>query len=204
MRERACHTAVTRPAVVLRVPALLVLLLLVVPSLSCAGQTRESAFAREFERLHGVTDPGMLTVVEAAPESVARTIRRDLPEDFLVLLPGYLPADFELAAPFRGTGSGSALPNPHTWGDGYAVTYTDGRARLTVMVNPDEPVNGGEWEETAGDLKGSPLLVQDRDGLVLVSTAPDAGGPVVVVVGERVDRPTVVAVAEGLRDPREP
>lgn len=166
--------------------------------------TFDSAFAREYSRLHGDTDPNTLSAAPATEAEVAAALRVGTDVDAPLLLPDSLPPGFVLAAPFRGTGSGAALPNPHTWGDGYAVTYTDGRARLTVMVNPDEPVDGGAWQEAAATLQGRPLSVQERDGLVLVSTAPETAGPTVVVVGERVDRATVLAVAESLRRPREP
>lgn len=198
MSRPACATE--RSALITRVLPVFALLLLAASSLGCSGPAGESTFGREFQRLHGVTDPAMLSVVEATPESIAAAIRRDLEAAVPVLLPGYLPPEFELAAPFRGTGSGAPLPNPHTWGDGYAVTYTDGRARLTVMVAPDEPVDGGVWEETRQEFQGRSLLAQVRDGLVLVSTGPDGGVPV-VVIGERVDRAAVLAVAAGLRDP---
>lgn len=203
MQEREYQTSATRPAVVLRALVVLALLLLVTPSLACAGQARESTFALEFRRLHGVTDSGMLSVVETAPESIVGTIRRDLPEGFLVVLPGYLPPDFELAAPFRGTGSGSSLPNPHVWADGYAVTFTDGSARLTVVVGAGDELFVGSGEESSATLGDRPLFVLDESGLVQVFTGPDGGTPV-VVVGERLESAEVLRVAAGLRQADEP
>lgn len=184
-----------------------VLLLCIAAAASgCGGgsgpsSTLDSAFAREYSRLHGDTDPGTLSGTPATEQEVAAAIRAGSGAGTTLLLPATLPSGFMLAAPFRGTGSGAALPNPHTWSGGYAVTYTDGRARLTVMVEPDEPVEGGVWDDTGLELRGRPLLSQERDGLVLVSATPEEGAPVVVVVGERLPRAEVLKAAAGLRAP---
>ncbi|HZK49863.1 MAG TPA: hypothetical protein VFD74_09740, partial [Thermoleophilia bacterium] len=135
--------------------------------------TFQSTFAREYARLHGATDAGILSAVAATQAEIAAALRAGYTGDVL-LLPSTLPVGFALAAPFRGTGSGGPLPNPHAWGSGYAVTYTDGRGRLTLMVNPDEPVEGGAWERTTLTLGGAALVVQERGGLVLVSTTSAA------------------------------
>jgi hypothetical protein len=89
------------------------------------------------------------------------------------------------------------LSNPHTWGSGYAVTYTDGSGRLTVVVHPDEPLASGEWLPTDPVLDGRSLSVQERGGLVLVSTAPRDDAQV-IVIGERLVRSDVLRVAVGL------
>ena len=158
--------------------------------------TQTSAFVREYARLHGVTRAHNLTITTVTQADIAAAIRSGYTGDRL-RLPSYLPAGYGLAAPFRGTGSGAPLPNPHTWGSGYAVTYTDGSGRLTLMVHPDEPVAGGEWSPTDAVLDGRALLVQERAGLVLVSTAPLVDSQV-VLIGERIPRAEVLRVAEGL------
>src|SRR5665811_185845 len=166
----------------------------------------QSTFAREYARLHGATDAGILSAVAATQAEIAAALRAGYTGDVL-LLPSTLPAGFALAAPFRGTGSGGPLPNPHAWGSGYAVTYTDGRGRLTLMVNPDEPVEGGAWERTTLTLGGAALVVQERGGLVLVSTTSAAplgaeppttsSGPSGATPGGN-SNPQVVVIGEGL------
>lgn len=165
--------------------------------------TRESmlssAFAREYARLHGVTPVGTLSTVIAAQAKIAAAIVSGYTGDSL-LLPSVLPPGFALAAPFRGTGSGAPLPNPHLWGFGYAVTYTDGNGRLTVIVNPDEPIGGGEWQPTDISLIGYQLVAQERGVLALVATVP-VGKARVVVVGERLSLAEVLRVAGSLAEP---
>ncbi len=154
------------------------------------------AFAREYRRLHGVTDIGILSTKRATVAEIAAAIRSGYAGPVL-LIPSALPSGFALASPFRGTGSGAPLPNPHIWGSGYAVTYTDGSGRLTLMVHPDDPVASGEWQSTGTTLDGLALLIQERAGLVLVSTAPVADAQV-IVIGERLPRAEVLRVAAGL------
>ncbi|MBU2602276.1 MAG: hypothetical protein KKA32_08930 [Actinobacteria bacterium] len=160
----------------------------------------ESAFAREYERLHGATDAGTLSPEPKSENEIVAGLRAGYTGT--LLLPSTLPPGFELAAPFRGTGSGAPLPNPHAWGAGYAITYTDGRGRLTVMMNPDELVEGGGWESTEQTLGKRVLLVQERGGLVLVTTdAREPARDLFVVIGERLPRAEVLRVAAGLREP---
>lgn len=167
---------------------------------SAPATTQASAFAREYARLHGVTPVGTLSTVVASQAEIVATIRSGYTGDRL-LLPSTLPPGYALAAPFRGTGSGTPLPNPHTWESGYAVTYTDENGRLTLVVqHPDEPFANGEWRPTDKMLDGGILLVQERAGLVLVSTGPGDDAQV-VVVGERLSRAEVLRVALGLTAP---
>lgn len=160
--------------------------------------TQASAFAREYARLHGVTPVGILSTVVASKAETVANIRSGYTGERL-LLPSALPPGYPLAAPFRGTGSGAPLPNPHTWGSGYAVTYTDGHGRLTLVVNPDELAES-ELERTDVALDGRVLVVQERGGLVLVSTEP-VDDAQVLVIGERLPRAEVLRVAAGLSVP---
>lgn len=57
--------------------------------------------------------------------------------------PRVVAARIRLAAPFRGDGLGRRPSHSYSWPGGYAITYTDGLGRLTVMIEPDEPVDGG-------------------------------------------------------------
>lgn len=160
----------------------------------------ESDFAREYQRLHGVTDPGTLSPAPKSENEIVAYVRAGYAGT--LLLPSTLPPGYELAAPFRGTGSGAPLPNPHVWGSGYAITYTDGRGRLTVMLNADEPVDGGGWETTEQTLRGRVLLVQERGNLVLVITdLPVPARDLPVVIGEGLSRAEVLRIAAGLREP---
>lgn len=163
------------------------------PASAVAG---ESAFAREYARLHGVTRAQNLSVTTALQADIAAAIRSGYAGPVL-LLPSVLPSGYGLAAPFRGTGSGAPLSNPHTWGSGYAVTYTDGGGRLTLVVHPDGPLASGEWHATGTTLDGLALLIQERGDLVLVSTAPGDDAQV-IVIGERLPRAEVLRVAAGL------
>lgn len=158
-----------------------------------------SAFAREYARLHRVTRVDILSTVTASEAEIAAALRSGYTGDRL-FLPSTLPPGYALAAPFRGTGSGAPLPNPHTWGSGYAVTYTDGHGRLTLVVNPDELAEGGEWERTDVALDGRALVVQERGELALVSTELVADAQV-VVIGERLPRAEVLRVAASLSAP---
>ncbi len=158
---------------------------------------QENAFAREYRRLHGVTDGGVLSTERATVAQIVGAVRSGYTGDVL-LLPSTLPPGYALAAPFRGTGSGMPLSNPHTWRSGYAVTYTDGSGRLTLVVHPDEPLATGEWLATDSALDGRGLRVQERGGLVLVSTAPRDDDAQVIVIGERLARSEVLRVAAGL------
>lgn len=166
---------------------------------SAPAITHASAFAREYARLHRVTRVDVLYAVTATEAKIAAALRSGYTGGAL-LLPSTLPPGYALAAPFRGTGSGAPLPNPHTWGRGYAVTYTDGSGRLTLVVNPEELAEGGEWERTDVALNGRALVVQERGGLVMVSTEP-VGDAQVVVIGERLSRAEVLRVAVGLAEP---
>jgi hypothetical protein len=115
------------------------------------------------------------------------------------VLPQMLPPGYERAATFRGTGSGAALPNPHVWGSGYAVTFTDGSGRVTVVVNSDDELGTGDWEPALTTPGTRRLEIQKRDVLVIVRTAPDEEVPL-VVVGEDLPAETVLEVAGSLRD----
>jgi len=88
------------------------------------------------------------------------------------MLPGVLPSGYQRAAPFRGTGSGAALPNPQVWSSGYALTYTDGSGRLTLVVNPDGDPAVGPWRTVEATVDDRALQIQERDALVVVRTAP--------------------------------
>ncbi len=198
MRAASVTPSITPPPLILCIAPVPILLLLAVLTLGCSGPPTESAFAHEFQRLHGTTDPGMLTEVEISPEAIVAAIRPDLRELLPILLPGYLPPGFGLAAPFRGTGSGSPLPNPQVWVDGYAVTYTEGQTRITVVVGQGDELAVGWGEKSPATFRGRSLFVRDGGDLVQVSTGPDDGMPV-VVVGERLELAEVLRVAAGLR-----
>ncbi|MHB9150065.1 MAG: hypothetical protein ACYC33_08330 [Thermoleophilia bacterium] len=165
---------------------------------SAPAITQASAFAREYARLHGVTPVGTLSTVIASQAEIVADLRSGYTGDRL-LLPSTLPPGYALAAPFRGTGSGTPLPNPHAWGSGYAVTYTDESGRITLVVHPDDPLAGGEWLPTDAAFGGRALVVQERGGLVLVSTRLVADAQV-VVIGERLSRAEVLRVAGGLAE----
>ncbi len=164
-----------------------------------ATRTTLSTMEEVFRGAHLSTPGGLLTPVGTTVAEVAATLAKGLDSAVPLLLPGWLPAGFSLAAPFRGTGSGASLPNPHIWVTGYAVTFTDGDGRLTVVVGPDQEVSEGPWVVAGAALDGRQLRVHRDAGLVVVETGPGDGIPV-VVVGERLTVEEVVRVAAGLRD----
>lgn len=151
-----------------------------------------------FRTAHLTTPERLLTPLETEPADIVTLVSRGVEPGVPLLFPSFLPTGFRLAAPFRGTGSGRPLPNPHTWGTGYAVTYTDGNARLTVVVGPDQELSTGPWVAVDAMLDGRALRVTRDDPLVVVETVP-AGRVPVAVVGERMSAEDVVRVAVGLR-----
>lgn len=151
-----------------------------------------------FRTAHLTTPERLLTPLETESADIATLVSRGVEPGVPLLLPSFLPTGFRLAAPFRGTGSGRPLPNPHTWGTGYAVTYTDGNGRLTVVVGPDQELSTGPWVAVYATFDGRALRVTRNDSLVVVETVPD-GLVSVAVVGERMPAEDVVRVAVALR-----
>jgi ABC-type phosphate transport system substrate-binding protein len=135
-----------------------------------------------FQAHPGFVD-GSLTPAPATADKILADIHAGLDPGRDIWLPEYLPDGFELAAPYNGDGSGSAYPNPHAWGRGYSITYTDGAGYIMVMANSDDDLTQGEWTALAETVAGRHLRLQQGPGIALVATVDDGGTPLLVSGG---------------------
>jgi hypothetical protein len=168
------------------------------------SSTSLSPMMQAYYQAHPDLVDGPLQPAPAAPETILADIRAGLDAGRDIWLPGYLPEGFVLAAPYNGDGSGSAYPNPHAWGRGYSVTYTDGVGYIMVMANSDDDLSQGEWATLAETIAGRPLRLQRGLGFVLVATADDGDVPLLVAgagfAGDQLaDEVTKVATSLSLR-----
>jgi len=148
-----------------------------------AGSASSSAMMEAYFRAHPAFVDGPLQPAPTTVEKILADIRAGLDPDREIWLPGYLSDGFVLAAPYNGDGSGSAYPNPHAWGRGYGVTYTDGAGYIMVMANSDDDLSQGEWIPLAETMAGRHLRLQRGPGIVVVATADDGGVALLVSGG---------------------
>ena len=139
-----------------------------------------SPMMEAYYRAHPGLVDGPLQPAPATSEKILADIRTSLDPERDIWLPEYLPDGFVLAAPYNGDGSGSAYPNPYSWGRGYGVTYTDGAGYILVMANSDDDLAQGDWTALAETVAGRHLRLQQGPGVVLVSTAEDGEVPLLV------------------------
>ncbi|GAB4246014.1 MAG: hypothetical protein Kow00129_06220 [Thermoleophilia bacterium] len=161
-----------------------------------SAETSMNAMEREYFRLHGTTPRDVLAPGGIGLEEAMSRIQLGTHRGVPVLAPTWLPSRMQVAAPFRGTGSGAGLPNPHLWGSGWALTLTDGYSRLTVVAGAEDEF-AGSWETLRMD-SGRELGIQRKGELTLVRV--ECGGDQVIVVGERLAGSQVVRVADSLRE----
>jgi len=155
-----------------------------------------SSIEEAFEAAHpsGAIPPG-LQGVAATREQVAALVGEGVDARVEVVLPTYLPRGFMLAAPYVAVGSGSARPNPETWGDSYRVSYTDGTALVVVTVGAEVVPEGLDWQTSGLSANGRALRTAlTASGVVVASV----GEPWIVVSGEGVIRSQVVRIARSL------
>ena len=121
----------SRDAGLRRAVSLLLLCAALVPALTAACSSSSpgtssspSSIEEAFESSHpgGALPPGLKPADDAdlRPEELGRAsgLAR-------VLVPGWLPAGYALAAPYVAVGDGGALPNPQVWKGGYRISFTD-------------------------------------------------------------------------------
>ncbi len=116
-----------------------------------------------------------------------------------ILLPGWLPPDYGLAAPYVGIGSGVALPNPYVWDGGYRVSYTDGRGLILVHVGSGRLPGEGAWQALARTWRGAAVRMRVANGLTTVASRAGARPVAVVAAGVPTPRETAVRVLRSLR-----
>jgi len=181
-------------------------------SAACAGKTADGSNAdaqlaggdslvQAYRAAHPHLIDGPLIPVKAACADIVAAIEKDLDPGGEIWLPTYLPAGFSLAAPYNGTGAGSAYPNPYVWGRGYCITYTDGRGYILVIFNSDDDLSGGNWEGLPQTLAGRQLRLQENSEIVLVVAEADGRPPILICGGglARVQlRVEVIKTATGL------
>ena len=145
-----------------------------------AGSPSASSVSDAFKAAHpgGGLPPGLKRAGDAsrAAELLAARVAGDR-----ILLPGWLPPRYGLAAPYVSVGSGAALPNPHVWKRGYRVSYTDGRGLIVLHVGQGRPPGQGAWRELADRWHGNTVRVRSHDGVTTVASRRD-GRPVAVAV----------------------
>lgn len=98
-----------------------------------------------------------------------------------VLVPGWLPAGYALAAPYIAVGDGGALPNPEVWDGGYRAAFTDTEGLVTLQVGSGRMPGEGAWQPLARRWRGERLWRRESNGLVTVA-ARERAVPVAVAV----------------------
>jgi len=116
-----------------------------------------------------------------------------------VIVPGWLPRSYGLAAPYVSVGDGSALPNPQTWCGGYRVSFTDGKGLILLHVGGGRLPGEGRWERLARSWRGARLWRRASDGLVVVAARRRALPVAVAVAGS--SEGDALRVLAGLRTP---
>lgn len=98
-----------------------------------------------------------------------------------VLVPGWLPGDYVLAAPYVAVGDGGALPNPQVWKGGYRISFTDSDGLVILQAGSGRLPGAGEWEPLARRWRGERLWRREANGLVTIA-ARERAVPVAVAV----------------------
>lgn len=156
---------------------------------SSAGQTSSSLspMMEAYYRAHpGLVDGPLRPAPRAASEIVAE-IQAELDAGEDIWLPDYLPAGFVLAAPYNGTGTGSAYPNPYAFGRRYSVTYTNGRGYIMVMKNSEDDLSGGQWTPLTERVDGRALRLHSGSDVTLIATVEDGDDSLLVAGADFAD-----------------
>ena len=125
-------------------------------SSSSGTSSSPSSVQEAFESSHpgGALPPGLKPADEAdlRPEELGRVsgLAR-------VLVPGWLPAGYALAAPYVAVGDGGALPNPQVWKGGYRISFTDSDGLVILQAGSGRLPGAGEWEPLARRWRGERL-----------------------------------------------
>ena len=162
------------------------------------GSPSPSSVGDAFRAAHpsGAVPPGLKRGGDAsrAAELFAARVAADR-----ILLPGWLPPDYGLAAPYVGIGSGVALPNPFIWDGGYRVSYSDGRGLILLHVGSGRLPGEGAWQALARTWRGTTLRMRVANGLTTVASRAGARPVAVAVAGVPAPRETAVRVLRSLR-----
>ncbi len=100
-----------------------------------------------------------------------------------VLVPGWLPAGYALAAPYVAVGDGGALPNPQVWTGGYRVSFTDSAGLVILQAGSGRLPGDGEWEPLSRRWRGQRLWRREANGLVTIAARRRAVPVGVAVAG---------------------
>jgi hypothetical protein len=161
-----------------------------------SGPTADEAPGQMDGRSSSTFSPMMKAYFEAHPdlvdgplrpapkpaEQIVADLRAGLDWAENIWLPDYLPHGFALAAPYNGSGSGAAYPNPYAIGNAYSVTYTDGAGYIMVMKNSQDDLSERDWTPLAETFAGRHLRLHRDADVTLVATTED-GEETLLVAG---------------------